>query len=115
MSTIALTGGVQRAENPDQIVELFQFGPSIDVDSDSSDFVTIAAEESYVVPLMGLDEITVVIMYASIPLNVELSVGEDSLTFQTKYLVLFNSDITGITLNNISTTASATARIIIGG
>lgn len=115
MPTLALTGGVQRAENPDQTVELFQYGPSFEVAADSSDFVTLSPEASYSVPMMGLPSLSVVIMYSSIPLDVQVAVGEDSVTMQTRYLVLFESNITGLTLTNPSTTVDATARIIIGG
>ena len=115
MPTLALTGGVQRAEDPYQTIDLFQYGPSLKVDSDSSDFITIDTEETYSVPTMGLTELTVVILYSSIPLDVHLSVGGSSMTIQTKYLVLFESNITGITLTNPSPTFKATARVIIGG
>lgn len=115
MPTLALTGGVQRAENPNQTIELFQYGPSLAVASDSSDFITLSPEASYEVPMMGLPSLSVVIMYSSIPLDVQVSVGEGSATMQTRYLVLFESNITGITLTNTSTTVDATVRIIIGG
>lgn len=115
MPTLALTGALQRAENPDQTVELFPFGPSLEVDYDSSDFVTLAPEEEYNVNLGNVDTLTVIVMYSTIPLSITCTVGEDNVTFQGKQFVLFDSNLTGFGVTNPSLTLTAKVRIVTGG
>jgi hypothetical protein len=115
MATLAFTGAVQRTEDPDQFVDVIQFAPSLAVDFDSIESVVVEASSSYEVPLA--DMATVVIMYSSAPVEVtyESASSNTAGIFTSKYLMMFNADITSLSISNPSNTTNTTVRIVVGG
>ena len=114
-TTLSMTGTVQRADGV-SVVDQLSLAPTRSVSEDLSYTVVMGTSSSHVVAFGPIAAASFVAIYATGQITAVLTNSlASSQPLKGDHFLLSNTDLTGITLNNPSGTATVTVRIIFGG
>lgn len=91
------------------------FSPTLAVTGDSVDTISIAAAGTHAVTLAGMTQVKFVVISSDQQLTVTATpTGGSGSAIKGKNILIDDTDLSGISLNNTSS-STATVRVLIGG